>query len=347
MHIPRRPFKRVRRTILKVLHRGAGLEFARGIREREEVERVKRDLERLRRIRAARPELEVRITCFGRRDGAGGQALSIISALAFAENHGCRYFHTPFRRIAHAPGDQAEWTRRWEEFLGLGAGEAPVPPDAVLMPLRRFVRFCRRDPRYQPDPRTIVHAFVFGYREFSQHDIGRLKPRLRAKYLAHDKSAIPLHQSAGALTVAIHVRRGDLHAGYFRYMPDAPILNTIARLRLLLAAEGRHAVFNLYSEGPPEQFRPYRDAGCRLHLGTDTFETFHNLVEADLLVAAPSAFSRAAALLSEGIVLAPGAHWDGHRDWLTRARDGSFDRAALAAMLERHERVGKAAGHGA
>lgn len=303
-------------------------------RETERNARLARDLKRLALVVARRPDLRVQVTYSGRFDGAGGQALSVISALAFADNNNCRYVHTPFHRVAHVEGSKEAWTRRWEDFFGFGHGEEWVAADAEIVPLRRFVRLLRRQPGYAPGPRTIVQSPSFGYGEFSKRDISRLQPRLRAKYHSSDKSAIPLHRREGAINVAIHVRRGDVKEGFFRYMPDAPILSTIAQLRSVLDSAGRTATLNLYSEGSADQFQPFSAAGCALHLSTDTFETFHNLVAADLLVAAPSAFSWSAALLSEGIILAPGADWGVRDRWLARARDGAFDRERLIQMLK-------------
>jgi hypothetical protein len=331
MQLPRRPLKHIRRAILRVLrHRFPAVQR---LRQVERAARVARDLERLRNIMVGRPELRVPITCSGRADGAGGQALSVVSALAFAANHRCRYLHTPFRRISHVAGDPGEWMRRWEAFFGFGHGETAVPADAEIVPLRRFVRLCRRDPSYFPGPRTVLNAHCFGYSEFSKHDISHLSPRLRAKYHSSDKSGIMLHRMPGAINVAIHVRRGDVGVDHFRHMADGPILNAVAQLRATFESIGRAATFNAFSEGVPDQFRPYSEAGCRLHLGTDTFETLHNLVAADVLVAAPSAFSWVAALLSEGIVLSPSLDWGVRDGWLARAADGTFDQARFIDML--------------
>jgi hypothetical protein len=166
-------------------------------RQAERVARLARDIERLRGIADSRPNLQIQITCSGRLDGAGGQALSVISALAFADNHHCRYLHTPFRGVSHVKGDPESWTRQWEIFFGFGEGEASVPADAEIMPVRRFARLCRRAPSYVPAQRLVVQAESFGYGEFSKRDMTRLTPRLRAKYHSSDKSAIPLHRMAG------------------------------------------------------------------------------------------------------------------------------------------------------
>ena len=331
MPLPRRPLKHLRRAIFKALrHRFPSL-LQHLSAERQA--RHMRDLRRLRAIAASRRELQIQITYGDRFDGAGGQALSVISALAFADNHHCRYLHTPFQRISHVEGDVATWTRRWEEFFGFGHGEREVPADAEIMPLRQFVRLFRLNPSYVPDPRMVAMAPSFGYGEFIENHTFRLGPRLRTKYYSSDKSTIPVHRRTGAINVAIHVRRGDVGPDNFRYVGDAPILNTIAALRAVFGSMACAAALNVFSEGAPEQFQHYVEAGCSLHLNTDTFETFHNLVAADLLVTAPSAFSRVAAMLSDGIVLTPTMEWGVRDGWLTRALDGTFDQKRLTEML--------------
>ena len=299
----------------------------------ENIARHNRDVRRLCAIADTRPELQIRITCAGRADGVGGHALSHISALAFAINHRCRYLHTPFSRISHVEGDPDEWVRRWEAFFNFGYGEEPVPPDAEIVPLRKFVRLCRRDPSYVPGPRVVVQGTAFGYGEFLRSDSGRLTSSLRAKYFASDKSAIPVHREPSAISVAIHVRRGDVTPHVARYESDEPILNAIGQLRASLKSIGRSVTLNVYSEGKPDQFRAYSDAGCRLHLSTDTFETFHNLAAADVLLAAQSTFSWTAALLSVGIVINPSNQQCERDDWITRTPDGTFDARRLIDMM--------------
>jgi hypothetical protein len=110
-------------------------------------------------------------------------------------------------------------------------------------------------------------------------------------------------------------------------------LSTIARVQAAIASIGRAAHINLFSEGTPDQFQAYSAAGCALHLSSDPFATFHNMVTADLLVSAPSAFSHLAALYSEGVVLNPNDQWDLGERWLALSPDGTFDAARLAAAL--------------
>jgi hypothetical protein len=333
MHLPGRPYKRARRAVLRWLQRlsPAPDEPPRAIPIRTHADRY---LQGLVLLMKRRPELEIRIACAGRIDGVGRQALCVISALAFAHRHRCRYLHTPFSNVAHAEGDAAAWAARWETFLGLGYGEATLPADAELVPIKGFLAAHRRDRRHAHSPRAVVLSGNFGLGEIVDTRCWLL-PQVRAKYQASDKSVVPLFREAGAINVAVHVRRGDVAARNPRHVPDAAVLRTIARVRAVIASNGQEAAIHLFSDGTPAQFAVYSDAGCALHLGADPFVTFHNLVAADLLVSAPSAFSHLAALLSEGIVLNPNDQWELGKRWLPLSLDGAFDTAQLAEALAR------------
>ena len=65
----------------------------------------------------------VGMTCAGRSDGAGMQALARISGLAFADAFGATYFDTPFRHIEHCDRAMPDWTAAWEGLFNLGLGE--------------------------------------------------------------------------------------------------------------------------------------------------------------------------------------------------------------------------------
>ena len=58
----------------------------------------------------------IAVTCRGKVDGAGAQAMATISAMAMARFARCRYLHSPFTSVAHAEGMPEDWARRWESF---------------------------------------------------------------------------------------------------------------------------------------------------------------------------------------------------------------------------------------
>jgi len=283
------------------------------------------------------------VTCRGKVDGAGAQAMAAISAMAVARFAGCRYFHSPFTSMSHAIGAREDWARRWEGFLNFGDGEALVPENAEPAPLALVVK----DPAaYTGRPIVIVErlfALLGGAGERIRED---LRSDLRAKYWRSPKAGIPSHRGpADGLTIAIHVRRGDVTRtnNANRYTPDTVVLRQIERVKRTLAPLGRPLTLNLYSEGATADFRAFADAGCHLHTSEDALETFHNMVTADILLGGYSSFTYVAALLSEGIVLDHRVRQPRYSNWIGRRHDRDIStkrlRQALLTRLSWRERL--------
>jgi hypothetical protein len=289
---------------------------------------------------------EVCATCRGRTDGAGAQANAVIKAMIMARHLGWRYLHSPFSAMGHNVGTEQDWAARWERFLNLGDGEAPVPETAELVSLGDLVS----DPEAYRGRPVVVAELIFLLPEHSVTSVlDELRPELRAKYWRSDKSGIPLHRGPpGGMTVAVHLRRGDVADDPRRYVATEALLRSIADLRRALAPFGRPVHINLYSEGEPADFRAYADAGCELHIDVDPFETFHNMVIADILMQGRSSFSRVAGLLSQGIVIESNGHGKRPKNrkspenrkplanWQSRRRNGelSVKRLRLALLAE-------------
>lgn len=290
------------------------------------------DAERLARLIAeGRLSADLAVTCRGRIDGAGQQAMAVVSAMMLARFAGCRYLHSPFVSMHHAEGTPEDWAGRWEGFFNLGDGEASVPPDAELVPLAAAIE----DPDAYTGRPIVVFRPLFSLPDEAAPIGERLRGELRRKYWRSPKTAIPSHRSPSGFTVAIHLRRGDvtpIQSGH-RYVRDDTILRHIARLRRAVAPLGRPLTLNLYSEGDIAEFGAFADAGCNLHISADPFETLHNMVTADILVSAPSNFSYVAALLCRGIVLDHRRRAPPFSNFLRRRADASIPVKQLRRAL--------------
>lgn len=298
--------------------------------------RVPNDLQLYDAIAAGRVHPTLALTCRGKTDGAGAQANACISAMAVAEATGLTYLHTPFQRVEHAEGDPDEWTRKWEEFFGLGEGERVIPPEHEAVGLKAFLD---QPKLWRREGLTLAAPHYQGVCNAHPDLYTAIIPRLRRKYAAHDKSRLALDRGDEQVTVAIHIRRGDVSKSdpvtSGRFTDDARIAHTVSRLQNAIMAQGLTARCHIYSEGRPEDFARFTDLGCRLHVGRDAFETIHNLAMSDVLVAAKSAFSFVAGLLSEGVKLYEPYDTAAPRDWLVLAADGGFDESLFAARLAR------------
>jgi hypothetical protein len=288
-------------------------------------------LERL--IRAGALDPGIAVTVRGRSDGAGSQAAAVVSGQVFARAMGCRYLHSPFAVMSHDDGSPPAWAARWETFLNLGAGEAPLLDGADVVDLADVVA----GPDAYRGRAIVIQSRRFALAHGERAATERLRPALRARYLASSKVHLGLHRgSPGGITVAVHVRRGDVTASRHpgRYVPDGAFLRAIEVVRAVAGPTGRRLRINVYSEGPPEMFSAFAAAGCHLYLDTDPFEVFHNLVMADILMAlAPSAFSAVAAILSSGVRLGDSGRRDPLRRGIPVFRDGALPPARLRRAL--------------
>jgi hypothetical protein len=238
--------------------------------------------------------------------------------------------------MSHAEGSREEWAARWERFFNLGDGEGPVAEDAELVGLSAIVA----DPDRYASRTVVVAEPLFHLPHEAATQVGEaLRADLRARYWRSAKDHIASHRAARGLTIAVHLRRGDVNPQRNRhlYVPDAAMLRQIARVRRALAPFGEPLAFNLYSEGDAADFHAFAEAGCALHIGSDPFETLHNMVTADLLIGTPSNFSYIAGLLSRGIMLDARPRKVLLKNWLRR--NGKRDipirqlRRALARRL--------------
>ena len=240
------------------------------------------------------------LTCSGRTDGAGAQAHAIMAALAFSRLTGIQYRHSPFSSVSHSEGDPAAWANAWENFFGLGCGEAALSSDDKLVPLEEYLA----DPSLQQRPCIVTARRYDQFVERSSNGYDGVVGTLRERYRRQDKSMLARHGREGRLNIAVHVRRGDVtgarrHGNRKRFTEDAHVCGTIQDI--LGALGDARPTINLYSEGDAADFSRFADLGATLHLGTSPFEALHNCVIADILVMAKSSFSYVAAMLSEGV----------------------------------------------
>ena len=299
---------------------------------REAADRRPEELRFFDHVRAGRIGRGVRLTCRGKDDGGGAQVHAVISALAFAHATGLGYSHTPFRTIAHGDG-APDWEGRWERFFALGEGEAAVD-DARdgLVPLGDFLA----DPSLWRAADIVVHRSHYqNFCDRFPRAYDPILPALRRKYALAGKSGLPSHRLADGVTIAAHLRRGDVHETHAdRFTGDSVILRTIEGAIAACGALGRSHRVNLYSEGEPAAFAAFVEAGCQLHLDEDVFATIDNLVRADILIMAKSSFSYVPALLGDRVKLYEPFRHPPLAGWIARDARGDFDRDALIRALE-------------
>ncbi|MDP5015757.1 MAG: hypothetical protein NWQ43_00315 [Dolichospermum sp.] len=275
------------------------------------------------------------ITCSGKKDGAGAQALAIMSTILFARDLGLTYLHTPFSQIAHNSDRNNLWEYKWENFLSLGKGELHIndvqKSGIEVVDLYKLSKLSINKPNILYNVREChKYANLFPDRYLNLSNI------FRTKYLASDKTIYDLNTSSQKINVAIHVRRGDINSsGLYsvRYTHNSCILNILNRIIKVLNDLGLDSSICLYSQGKIEDFGELQNLNINFHLNQCVFTTFHQLVTADIFLMSKSTFSYTAALLSEGIKIYEHFYHRPLKDWLLVDRKANFPEKVLRHQL--------------
>jgi hypothetical protein len=227
-----------------------------------------------------------RLTVDSVYDGGGGQVLRTLQAQAFCKSFGVPYAHTPFHTMEHTSG--AAEIGRWEERFDLGRGYVAA---ADLALPRIAIDQYLRSPHGWMRPYLIEVNKLGSFAQAHIEALDLVRDSARAAYRG------PSRPPADFLRVAMHVRRGDVTAGKpKRFTDDATVMQHLLAVQAEVARRGARAEITLYSEGDEREFAAFADAGIGLRLNGDALAALDDMVNADILVTAKSAFSYVAAI---------------------------------------------------
>jgi hypothetical protein len=273
--------------------------------------------------------------------GIGHQLANWIAGYWFARLLGTRFAHTPFASPA------------WERFLGLDAGEtAAASLRAAGMPRVRLPLFDEDDPAAVARTRAIIasyrrpHLFVLEQDQFYRAQIG-VVDALRAKYAAAPaRREDGLMFRPGRVSLAVHIRRGDVTAEAaaanpnlaLRYQHETYFETVLGET--LAAIDGRFEPdIYIFSQGDPETLATFRRfPNVRFCTDMGAHQSFAHMAAADILITSKSSFSYKPALLGAGIRIVPAPFWHDYPaspDWIVADAEGRFDAAALRAAIAR------------
>jgi hypothetical protein len=266
--------------------------------------------------------------------GAAAQAHRIMNTQNFARVYGIPYLHTPFACINHADRPMQEWAAAWEATFNLGAGE----------------NLCngRNDVvNYSCVASDFLLCFGQGDEEVRlTRSFPAMIPEFRAKYHANKPP-----RTASDVTVAVHIRRGDVSAqkNSELFASAEVVARTIGEVKSSLDSCGQQYSVSVYSQGNRSDFEALSPLNVELFLDADATWTLQKLIEADILIMAKGNYSYYAGIVSTGIKLFepwmipptvvaffPSCNWrvvSQTDDWVRCQADGSFDCAAFERRL--------------
>jgi|GEM_PF-4424891 len=223
-----------------------------------------------------------KLTCFGKTDGPGSQTHAVFSAMATAKALGFEYVHTPFERMEHH-ADPAGW----EAFMGFS----------------KYIRARRGE--LCPFEYALWQSCEAGNTYFAPHFhnitesdpglyFGRIVEQLRYDYF-EGKASQPRD------VIAVHVRRGDImYASQDRIITDDEYLSTIGSVRTAMALP-----VHIYTDGTLEDMARFTERGYQIHSCESVYQTFQDLVLANVLIISVSSLSHCAGILNRGRVVKP------------------------------------------
>lgn len=270
----------------------------------------------------------VRITCSGRTDGLGMQAMARISGINFAKAFGATYVDSPFARLDHAPTGQHEWRGAWESRLNLGKGEEHLDDGNYVVVDYRDYLLKRREIN---DNVVLRFQQCYWLNRHYPDSLEAISESLRTKF------SVPPHpRERDHIVVAVHVRRGDvgIARNARRFTPNDTIVRTIERLRVILEEMQAKATFQVHSQGNASDFGEFSRIGCELYLDSDAIWTMEKLVAADILIMSKSSFSYVAALINRGVKIYEPTFNPPLSSWIVRRNDGSFDEKRAQNRIE-------------
>lgn len=256
---------------------------------------------------------------WGGHCGVGHQFQNWLTGYLLSSRYKLQFVHSPFcGDIIESQIDVP--VRMWEKFLGFGKGfirENQLPQDIKRIALPKidwnessWDKVTCDHPVWSDIIRNTIDDNVLfecakdqfvglGWEYFDSE-------RLRANYdYARKESPMTTYFDYGKLNVAIHIRRGDVtENGEYkvRWVGNNVYKNVMNQIR----SQFENVAFHIYSDGTRENLSDLDHEDTVLHLKTNIFETFHQMVSSDMLMPGQSAFSVLAAHLFRGTILARG-----------------------------------------
>jgi len=247
----------------------------------------------------------------GNAGAVGHQFRNWLTGYKIAKHYGLTFAHSPFSG-KHTQVQIDVPVERWESFLNFGEGEVQrsdlVDTEVVKLPRKPWNQ-ARVD---HPDIHRIINSYQNKDNVLFECPDNQFMPinwdifknnRFKAKYWqARESSSPPLPFDNDYVSVAVHIRRGDVTAQ--RY-PDRYLSNAFYRKVLDQLIDHLHMPdIHIFSEGDIDDFKELHDIPTvHFHLGTNVFETFHAMVSADVFVTGVGSFSILAAHLTNNVIV--------------------------------------------
>ena len=254
---------------------------------------------------------------WGGHCGIGHQFHNWLTGYLLSSRYGLQFVHSPFCGDTLEPQIGTP-VYMWEKFLGFGRGfisEDQLPQDMERVALPKIPwdesswdEVTCDHPVWRDIIEKRIHNNVlfecakdqfvgFGWDYFDAQ-------KLRDNYLfAREAWPMTTPFDYDKLNVSIHIRRGDVtEDGRYkvRWVGNDVYKNVMNQIR----SRFDNVAFHIYSDGTIQNLSDLIGEDITLHVRTNIFDAFHEMVSSDILMPGQSAFSILAAHLCGGTILA-------------------------------------------
>lgn len=275
-------------------------------------------------------------------DGLGHRMRHILSSLAVAQSFGMNFggLYSLGNQITEQGCNLSETV---EAFFG--------DSQLLIRSQEKWPEIVGTFPRHFETPRQLFEARagitegkVFLWRPIEWDDrnldvaASLLFPLSFRSLLQEPLLKFPLLFAPGKPRIAVHVRRGDIDAQHFRYVPDAYFLGHVARVRQLFPEADVHIWSSTLRESGHKDlhwntsdFERFQQSGISVHLDESSIlEAWAHMATADVFIASPSSFSLVPAILNKRCVIHGGMAPKPLPGWV----DGRIGKSAEAKERE-------------
>jgi len=157
------------------------------------------------------------ITVSGKTDGMGAQAQAVFSGMLFAFALKKKYVYTPLKKVAHNYEKDKLFEQKVEDFFSFNLHEDIINKALLnkcktinLNSSKEIIGYIALIHFFQPLRHVIFQDSHFHFFADRNPQLYRqFQTKLREKFYATPK-IYPLHKTPGTITVAVHIRRGDV-----------------------------------------------------------------------------------------------------------------------------------------
>jgi hypothetical protein len=238
-------------------------------------------------------------------DGFGSQFQLIISLILVCIENGYQFIYNPIHSLEHNYENDTNFICKANHTMNLSSKFPTIEHQSQVEELR--IHICDMTVKY------VIDADIEKYTKEES-----LKLIREMFWENKDRSLLFQENSLKKLYthVAIHIRRPNPHDAnsfvdkdtpkddYFYRVgtPDSYYLKVMQIIRESHSPEKPPLLFHIYSQGDISLFNSFVSEDTVLHINSDVFLSFTEMVGADILFTSFSSFSYIAAFLNEGTI---------------------------------------------